>query len=76
MRALVSNYIYTKKDRNGPPNANQVVSTTSIDAAMLFAHFGSTHPPHPILPFLLKQNLSPKDISGSDIMKLKVLSTI
>jgi len=31
------------------------------------------HPPtSPIPPFLLKQNLSPKDIAGSGIMKLKV----
>jgi len=44
----------------------------SPDAAMLFAPFGCTHPPPPVLPFLLKQNLSPKDIAGSDIMKLKV----
>ena len=43
---------------------------TSPDAAMLFAPFGSTHLPVP--PFLLTQNLSPKDIAGSDIMKLKV----
>ena len=44
---------------------------TSPDAAMLFAPFGCTHPPPPVLPFLLTQNLSPKDIAGSDIMKLK-----
>ena len=44
----------------------------SPDAAMLFAPFGCTHPPPPVLPFLLTQNLSPKDIPGSDIMKLKV----
>ena len=43
---------------------------TSPDSAMLFAPFGSTHLPVP--PFLLTQNLSPKDIVGSDIMKLKV----
>ena len=45
---------------------------TSPDAAMLFAPFGCTHPPPPVPPFLLTQNLSPKDIAGSDIMKLKV----
>jgi len=44
----------------------------SPDAAMLFAPFGSAHPPPPVPPFLLTQNLSPKDIAGSDIMKLKV----
>jgi len=30
------------------------------------------HPPPPILPFLLKQNTSPQDIAGIEIMKLKV----
>ena len=49
---------------------------TSPDAAMLFAPFGCTHPLPPVLPFLLTQNLSPKDIAGSDIMKLKVLRQI
>ena len=44
----------------------------SPDAAMLFAPFGCTHPPSPVPPFLLTQNLSPKDIAGSDFMKLKV----
>ena len=45
---------------------------TSPDAAMLFAPFGRTHPPPPVPTFLLAQNLSLKDIAGSDIMKLKV----
>ena len=45
---------------------------TSPDAAMLFAPFVYTLPPPPVLPFLLTQYLSPKDIVGSDIMKLKV----
>ena len=46
---------------------------TNPDAAMLFAPFRCTHPPPPVLPFLLKQNLSLKDIAGSEIRKLKVL---
>ena len=36
----------------------------STEAAMLFAPFGCTHPPPPVPPFLLAQNLSPKDIAG------------
>jgi len=52
------------KDRNGPISANQ--------GAMLFAPFKCTHPPLPVPPYLLTQNLSSKDIAGSDIMKLKV----
>ena len=71
VRSLVSNFIYTKKDRNGPLSANQAVSTAELRCG-LFAPFGCTYPPLPILPFLLKQNLSPKDFAGSDITKLKV----
>ena len=44
---------------------------TSPDTAMLFAPFGCSHPPSPVPPFLLTQNLSPKDIAGSDIMKFR-----
>ena len=44
----------------------------SPDVTMLFAPFQCTHPPPPIPSFLLKQYLSPKDIAGSNIMKLKV----
>ena len=54
------------------PVPTRSLLSTSQDAAMLFAPFGCTHPPPPVPPFLLTQNLSPKDIAGSDIMKLKV----
>ena len=39
----------------------------SPEAAMLPGHRVETHPPPPAPPFLLVQNLSPKDIAGSDI---------
>ena len=45
----------------------------SPDTAMLFAPSGCTHPPPLVPPFLLSQNLSPEDIAGSHMMKLKVL---
>ena len=49
----------------------------SPDAAMLFAPFRCTHPPPPVPPFLLMQNLSPKDIAGSDAESLMTdISTI
>ena len=73
MRLLVSNSIYIKKDRNALPVHTKSFLETSPDAVMLFAPFRCTHQPPAILPFLLKQNLSPKDIAGSDIMKMKVL---
>jgi len=54
------------------PVPAKLLLKTSPDVAMLFAPFRCTHPPPPVPPFLLTQNLSPKDIAGSDIMKLKV----
>jgi len=73
VRSLVSNSIYVKRTEIALPMPTKSLLKTSPDTAMLFAPFGCTHPPPPILPFLLKQNLSPKDIAGNDIMKLKVL---
>ena len=43
----------------------------SPETAMLSAPFRCTHPPPPIPPFLLKQNLSPKVIAGSDVTRRK-----
>ena len=37
------------------------------EAAMLPGPRVETRPPPPVPPFLLVQNLSPKDIAGSDI---------
>jgi len=68
VRSLVSNSIYAKKDRNGQPTKSLL--EMSPDTAMQFAF--RCHPPTSlVLPFLLKQNLSPKDIAGSELMKLK-----
>ena len=39
----------------------------SPEAAMLSQPSTETHPPPPVLPFLLAQNLSPKDIARSEI---------
>ena len=70
MRSLVSNSIYAKKDRNGPPSAKQVASKDKPRRG----HAVCTHPPPPVPPFLLTQNLSPKAIAGSDIMKLSLMT--
>jgi len=43
----------------------------SPEAAMLFPPFGCTHPSPPVAPFLLTQNVSPKDIIGNDITSSK-----
>ena len=65
MRSLVSNSIYAKKDRNDLPSANQAASKDEPTRGRAVC----TYPPPPVPPFL---NPSPKDIAGSDIMKLKV----
>ena len=72
VRSLVSNFIYAKKDRNGPPIANQVASKDEPRRSHTVC---TTHPPPPVLPFLLTQNLSLKDITRNVIMKLKCLMT-
>ena len=61
-----------KKIEMAVPVPTKLLLKMNPDAAMLYAPFGCTHPPPPLPPFLLKQNLSPKDIAGSDIMELKV----
>ena len=70
VRLLVSNSIHAKRIELALPVLTKLFLKTSLDAAMLFAPFRCTHPPPPVPPFLLTQNLSPR--TGSDIMKLKV----
>ena len=72
MRSLVSNSIYAKRIEMALPVPTKSLLKMSPDVAMLFAPFRCTHPPPPVPPFLLPQNVSPKDIAGSDITKLKV----
>ena len=66
MRLLVSNSIYVK---NGPPSANQVASRDEPRSGHAVCTLW-VHPPTSL--FLLKKNLSPKDIARSDITKVKV----
>ena len=54
-----------------PTQNQQAFSKQNPETAMLSAPFGCTHPPPPIPPFLLKQNLSPKVIAGSDVTRWK-----
>jgi len=51
------------------PEPTKAFLKQSPEMAMLSAPFGCNHPPPPILPFLLKQNLSPKVIARSDIKR-------
>jgi len=72
VRSLVSTSIYAKKDRMALP----VPTKSLLRDEPRCGHAVCTlwvHPPtSPVPPFLLTQNLSPKGIAGSDIMKLKV----
>ena len=54
-------------ERNDPPRDDQGLSTISPEDAMLPGPRVETRPLPPVPPFLLVQNLSPKDIAGSDI---------
>ena len=76
MRSLISNSIYAKEDRNGPPSANQVASKDEPRHGHAVCTLRVTHPPPTVPPFLLTQNLSPKDIAGSDIMNLSLMTDI
>ena len=78
-RLLLSKSIYVHDDiwRYGSKTMALPVLTKTFllwspDTAMLFAPFRCTHPPPPVLPFLLTQNVSPKDIAGRAIVKLKI----
>ena len=72
VRSLVSNSIYAKKDRNGGPSANRVASKDMPRRGHAVCTLRVHPPTSPVPPFLFTQNLSPKDIAGSDIMKMKV----
>jgi len=51
------------------PVPTNVFLKLSPETAMLFPPFRFTHPPPTVLSFLLKQNLYPKDIAGSEITR-------
>ena len=67
VRQLVSKSTYVIKNGN-----KQGLSQLSTDTAIRFAPFRRTHPPPTVPTFLIMQNLFPKDISRSEVMKLKV----
>ena len=60
--------ICDKKERNAQPSADQGFSTASQGSYHVHAE---THPPSPIPPFMLAQNLSSKRIAPTDNMRLK-----
>ena len=65
-RRPLSKPVHAHEERNGPPGDDQGFLQLSPEASMLPGPRVETRPPHPVLPFLLAQSLSPKDIAGSD----------
>jgi len=67
VKLLVSKSIYAKKARNGPPGANQGLSTIEPRRGhAVCTLWGHLHISYCSTPS------APKDIARSDIMKLKV----
>ena len=62
--------------RNGPATANHGSSLASQGSCHVHSTPRWTHPPRPILPFLLAQNLSSKRIAPTDNMWPKSDNTI
>jgi len=58
-RKLFSYPFHAKEERNGPPSANQGLSTAKSRSNHVIAN---THPLPHVLPFMLEQNLSPKSL--------------
>jgi len=71
-RQLIFKSIYAKRREMSHLVSNKAFLKPSPGVDMLFAPSGFTHPPTSVPPFLLTQNLSPKEMSGSDVMKHKV----
>ena len=62
MRSLVSNSIYAKKDRNGPPSANQVASKDEPRLGHAVCTL-RVHPPTSLCP-ALSAHAEPKSQGG------------
>jgi len=60
MAHFFSKFIYSQSKWNGPPVANQSLSTADPRHDHAFAPFRRTHTPPPVLPFLLMQKLPTK----------------
>ena len=66
-RRPFSKPVHAEEERNGQTRADQGLLQLSPEAAMLPGPRVETRSPPHVPPFLLAQNLSPKDIVGSDI---------
>ena len=71
-RRLFSKPVRAKEERMAHPVLTKGFLQLSPEAALLPGPRVEICPPPPVPPFLLAQNLSPKDIAGSDITSLKL----
>ena len=62
----LSSFVHRRREM-AQPGLTKGFLQLSPEAAMLPGPRVETRPPPPVPPFLLAQNLSPKDIAGSDI---------
>ena len=69
---IVSTPVCVKRERNGQASADQGFSTASQGSCHVHGSSRWTHPPPPIPPFLLAQNLSSKRIAPTDNMRPKL----
>jgi len=67
-RRLLYKPSYVKKERNGSPSANQRLSTAMPRSSHAVSPLWV---PPPVAPFLLAQNVSPKNVTGNDITSSK-----
>jgi len=67
LHGLFSKPVCAQEERMAHLGLTKGFLQLSPEAAMLPAPRVETRPPPPVPPFLLVQNLSPKDIAGSDI---------
>ena len=66
-RRLFSNPIHAKEREMAHPVLIKGFLQLSPETAKLPGPSVETHPPPPFPPFVLAQNLSPKDVAGCDI---------
>ena len=66
VKGLFSTLICTRKQKNGPPSADQAHSIASYNSCHAPSANAVDSPPSPVPPFLLAQNLSSKWIAPTD----------
>ena len=69
VKGLFSTPICTGKQKSGPSSADLAFSIASCNSRHAWSAKAVAHPPPPVPPFLLAQNLSSKRIAPTDNMR-------